>query len=814
MLQELRHAIRVLAKNPAFTTVAAVSLALGIGANSAIFSLADALLLRPLPVKDAGAVVAVQSTTPEGGMGFASFPDFRDWRDRSRSFDDMVAFQLTTGGFAESSTAIPQMRAGMLASNNLFRAMGVEPTIGRAFSPTEGVTPGKDAIIVLSHDFWRDQFASDRSVVGRTVRLNGLDFQVIGIAPESFTGMDQYFRPSYYAPLTMAQRLAGDKEDANEKRDSRRYAVRGRLKSGVTREAAQAELAGIAANLEREYPAENRHRSVTVRTELDARIKQSPPDAALVAGLMFLVGLVLLIACANVANLLLARARGRTREIAVRLAIGASRMQLVRQLMLESLVLAALACGLGVIIGFFCIEFLRTFKIPSDIPIVFDPRMNVRVLLFSMAVSAVSALAAGLVPAWRAASPSLVPALRSASAGSSARVGSIGRNILIIGEIAMAMVLLVAAGMLVDGFRKMLVLNPGFRTDHLLTMDFDPSLAKYTAEQSQSFYRYMRERGHALPGVKSVSLLRSVPFAPMQMSESVAPEGYQFAKGQESDNVMGNVVDENFFDTFRTPILKGRGFTAADKAGARRVGVVNEQFAKVYWPGQDPIGKRFRIGSAKGESVEVVGLAKTGKYLFLGESAMTFFYLPYDQSPKIAMTLLVESNGDPTDLAAPMQQLAHSFDPNLPVYNVRTLADYYEKRAITAPRMILRSVMAMGLTGLAIAMMGLYGLIAYTVTRRTAEIGIRIAIGAQRNDILRMVLRQGLTLGVIGVVVGSAISILAARAISAGLVGMATPNAATFIIVPFALMAITLVACYAPAFRASRIDPLIALRYD
>jgi predicted permease len=707
------------------------------------------------------------------------------------------------------------MRLGFLVSDNFFRVIGVQPGLGRAFLPGEGKVAGRDAVVVLGHDMWEKQFNSDRGIVGRTIRLNGIDFSVIGVAPESFTGMDVLIRPAFFVPLAMSQRLSAASKDPLEDRTNRPLTLKGRLKTGVSREQAQAELIGIAKNLEKSYPESNRNRSAVVRTELQARIKSDPYDAALGGILSALAGLVVLIACANVANLMLARARSRSREIAIRLAIGAGRMRLVRQLLLESLLLALIGGVLGIGFGYLGIRFLRTIPIPGDLPVVLSVQLDQRMLWFTLFVAVGSALAFGIAPALQAAKTDVVPALKSAGLTSSARRRTLGRNILVVGQVALSVVLLVAAGMLIDGFQKALVLNPGFRTDHVMMMEFNTAFVRYNAEQSREFYRNLTDRARALPGVRSAALAESVPMSPGgQSQETVIPEGYQLPKGQESVTVFGESADEHFFDTMQIPVLRGRAITAADKADSRRVAIVNQAFAEKYWPRQEAIGKRLRLNNGRGPVAEVVGVAKTGRYLFISEPPMPYVYLPYAQEPVTNMTIFVESMGDPAELAAPMREIVRSLDANLPIYNSRTLSSFYQQRAIGVLRVILHTVLAMGVLGLVLALVGLYGLIAYSVSRRTQEIGIRMAIGGRKQDILRLVLRQGFVLSMIGIAIGFVASLGVRPILQLGLVGLGKPNPAVLVIVPVALLVVTMAACYMPARRASQIDPIRALRYE
>jgi len=812
--QEIKLACRVLAKSPGFTAVAALSLALGIGANSAIFSLADALLLRPLPIRDPGAVVTVTTNTPDNPYSGVSYPNYRDFRGRSRSFDGITAFQLSTWGVAPSANEVAQMRMGLIVSDNFFQVLGVEPTLGRSFRPEETQVPGRDAVAVLAYDFWRTQFAADRSVIGRNIRLNGIDFNVVGVAPESFTGVDPYIRPALFVPVMMKQRLESSKDSPLEDRGNHNFTLKARLKPGVSLETARAELATIWNNLEQSYPDINRGRKADVKTEMQARYQQDPYDAILVMFLMGLVALVLIIACANVANLLLARANGRSREIAIRLAVGATRMRLIRQFLLESLVLALLGglCGVG--LSYVGIRFLQRVQVPTDLPVVISIQMDHRVLEFSLLAALVSALFFGLAPALQSTKANLVPALKAGGQGIQGRRRTIGRNILVVGQVALSMSLLVAAGMLVDAVGKTLKLDPGFRTDHLLMLETDTSLVRYTDDQTRDFYRTLRDRATELPGVRSVAMTCYVPFSPNGYGKTVVPEGYQFPKGQDSVSTSGAVIDEHFFDTMKMAVVRGRGFTAADKSDTPRVAVVNEEFAKTYWPKQDPIGKRFRLNDTKGPWVQVVGLTRTSRYYFIAEPPTKFLYLPFAQEQNSRMSLLVETYGEPAGIATPLRSVVRGIDPNQPIYNVRTFSSFYEARAVSVSLTIMQTVATMGLLGLTLALIGLYGLIAYSVSRRTKEIGIRMAIGANKTEVMRMILRQGFILAGAGILVGGAISVVVAQMLTIGLAGLGTPNPITYVVVPIALLLITLTACYIPARRASQIDPIRALRYE
>jgi predicted permease len=810
--QDVRYGLRMLLKSPGFMAIAALSLALAIGVNSAIFSLADALLLRPLPVLAPSSVVTVSTNTPDNPFGGVSYPDYRDLQAKSHSFDSMVAFQLLTLSVATSPHSSPQIRSGNIVTDNWFQALGVRPILGRGFLPEEGRVPGRDAVVVVSYDFWQNDLAGSASVVGRTIRIKGIDFSIVGVAPKTFSGLDRYFQPSLYVPAMMLPRLVAASNDPLEDRADRSFTVKARLSSGMSRETAQADLTTVWSGLQQQYPDTDRNRNISVQTELQARVQQSPPDATLVALLSGLVGIVLLIACANVANLLLGRGRARTREIALRISLGASRVRLLRQLLTESLLLSLIGGALGLWFAYGGIRFLQTIQIPSDPPIVITPRLDARVLLFSLVAAIASALIFGLAPALQSLKMDLVPALKASRAGLTVQGRTIGRNALVIGQVALSMLLLIATGMLLDGFRKILFSNPGFSSDHRMLQEFDTSLMRYTPDQTRDFYRHLVDRARTLPGVRSVTLARSIPFIPDQYMASIIPEGYQLPKGQDTDTLFANIVDEHYFDTMRTEIVRGRAFTADDKDGSRRVAIVNEEFAKTYWPNQEPLGKRFRLNDAKGAWLEVVGVAKTAKYLFVSEPATKFFYLPFAQNQSTVMLMVVETTGNPSAIAAPIREIAQSIDPNQPVFNVRTLSSFFQQRAVTVPLMITETVGAMGLLGLTLAVIGLYGLIAYSVSRRTQEIGIRMVVGATQVDVQKMILRQGLTLALLGIAIGGAASFAVTRVLEAGFLGLGTINPLTFVLVPVLLVSVTMAACYIPARRASVVDPMVALR--
>jgi macrolide transport system ATP-binding/permease protein len=814
MIQDFRYAFRMLLKNPAFTLVAVVSLALGAGANSAMFSLADALLLRPLPVLRPSEVVTVSSRMPKEPADDFSYADYRDVRDHSKTLHDMVAFNLMSFGYASTPDAQPKVKYGLLTTGNLFQAMGVTPQLGRAFRPDEDKVPGRDAVVVLGHSFWMDELGGDKAVLGKIVRLNGIDFTVIGVAPEEFTGMDQYFKSALFVPTAMFGRLTGQtKADALERRDDRRFTVKGRLQSGFGLGQAQAELADLAKGLEETYPATNHDQTFQVRTELKARIDRSPPDAALVAMLMTLAAAVLLVSCLNVANLLLSRARARGREVAVRLAMGAGRFRLVRQLLSESLLIALCGSACGLVFAYAAISMFRRFRMPSDMPFAFKVDMDYRVLAFTLGASLIAVLLFGLAPALQISRPDLVPALKSADADSSGKRRLWGRNLLVVGQVAISLMMLVVSGALYHGFNRLLGHGVGWRTNHLLMMSFDPRLVRYTEPQTQEFYRRLAERAMSAPGVKSAALTSVIPMAPNQDMQTFVPEGYELPKDKQTLSAFSDTVTEHFFETMGITLVSGRGFLASDNATSPKVVIVNEALAKKYWPGKDPIGKRIRLDTDQTRWAEVVGVAKTAKYLWIAEPPLDYMYLPYAQTTPRRMTLIAQSTGSSASLMEPLRDVVRSLDSNLPTYDVRTMEEFFQVRAVNTPNMILNTIGAMGISGLVLSMVGLYGLVAYSVSRRTREFGIRMAIGASSMSVSRMVLRQGLMLALSGIGIGLLLALAADRGVKAVFYSASTDWMA-FLLAPLALLTMTAMAAYGPARRASRIDPMTALRYE
>ena len=820
MLHDLRYALRTLRKSPGFALVAILSLALGIGANSAMFSLADALVLRPLAVPHPSELIVVQSQLRGESIGGVpqysglSYPDFKDLRDRNKSYTGLAASQYSQFGFTTEKSALPQMKFGELVSGNFFQVLDVPLELGRSFRPDEDSAPGRDAVVVLGHELWRTDFASDPNVVGRTIFLNNISFTVIGVAPEPFTGSNRMIRSALFVPLAMGPRLADDlRQSILEKRDYRGMNVHGRLRPGVSVSQAAAEARVLSQRLAQAYPATNRTCSMVVDTDVQARLRESPFDAALAFFLLALATVVLLIACANVTNILLSRARARSREIAVRLAIGAGRGRLVRQLLTESLVIAALGGALGILVASAGVSLFAQIKIPSDIPVVLDVRLDPRVLLFTMFASVASALLFGLAPALGSSHPNLVTALKSGKSDDGKRRRLLGRNTLVIAQVAGALLLLVFASQAYRGASIVMSAPAGFRTSHLLVASFNPALARYTQDQAKGFYKLLLERTRNLPSVKSAALTQAVPLLPGGDTSRLVPEGVNLPPGTDAVNAISNTVSENFFDTLKVPIVHGRGFQETDRADSRPVAIVNEQFARKYYPNQSPIGKRLRLKGDPDQILEIVGVARQSKYFFLVEPPVEYLYRPLSQNPQQAMTILVETAGPSSEAAGPLRDVVRSLDAGQPMYGVRTMEEVFDQRATKTLGVLTEAIGGMGLLGLILAMVGLYGLMSYSVSLRSREIGIRMAIGAGRSGVVGMVMKQGMALAAAGVSIGLLLCFLASKAVTAAL-SVPSFNLPFVALVTAGLVAAAALGAYAPAWRASRLDPNVVLRQE
>ena len=812
----------MLVKNPGFTLVAVASIAIGVGANAAMFSLADGLVLRPLPVPRANQVVSVTGTAARVNDAVfvansrLSYLDYVDVRDRARSFAGLAAYSIVITSFADRRDEQAQSKLGMAVSGNFFDVLEVQPAVGRAIRTDEDRVAGRDAVVVLAYETWAERFGSDPAVVGRQIRLGGLDFTVVGVAPADFSGMRLALHPAFYVPIAMSSSLAGSTPGLLERRNSRFLEVRGRLEPGVSLEQARQEVASIAQGLEQAYPDTNRNFGLLVKTALGARLEERGPSAPTAFMLLTLAFVVLLVACANVAGLLMSRAPLREKEMALRLAIGGGRFRITRQLITEGLLLAIGGGAVGLAMGYGGILFLRQLPIVSDIGVRLTFELDRRAILVGLALAAASALLSSLVPAWRAGhATDLTATLRSGGSNVQRLSRLWGRNGLVVGQVALSLMLLTVTVYLDRSFRAELG-RPGFRTDRILLSSFEPGLAGYDATGSEAFYRQLKERAQALPAVASVGMTSIMPLNQDNREPvTIVPEGFQLPPGTDSLSVLSSRIDEGYLATMDIPVLRGRSFQQRDAAGAPRVVIVNQAMASRYWPGQDPIGKRIRLVYREGEPwAEVVGMTADNKFNWIGEGPTPWMYLAQRQDVGFRSTLLLATTGDAAALAGPLRAIVKEIDPEMPLSGVRTIEEFYHGNAAGIVLALTRVVGTMGLLGLSLALVGLYGLVAYAAARRTREIGIRMAVGAPAASVLRMVLRHGFVLAATGIVAGVAGSMAAGSLLRGVFPNTGTIDVLTYLIVVPVLVAVTLLAALVPARRAARIDPLIALRLE
>ncbi|MBA3323260.1 MAG: ABC transporter permease [Pyrinomonadaceae bacterium] len=817
--QDLRYGFRMLVKSPGFTLVAVVTLALGIGANSAIFSGVSAFVLRPLPVEEPERVVRVFESS--GGMGdhgpelagSFSFPDYADYRDQAQVFDGLTAQRLVQA--ALSRDAENDVIWGEMVSGNFFDALRIRPALGRAILPEEDTTPGAHPVVVISQNLWRNRFDANPNIINQNVSLNGQPFTIIGVAPKGFTGSKFALAMDFWVPLSMQQQI--DREDLwLDKRGDHRLEVFGRLRDGVTLEQAASSLSVVAQRLGETYPNErNRNTKVVVMPETEGRYEEVSGVVNLGAGLaLAVVGVVLLIACANVANLLLVRAAARRKEIGIRLALGASRARIIRQLLTESVLLSLLAGSLGLLLAFWATDLMQAFVpvVPYSIALDFTP--DKQALVFTLLVSVLTGIVFGLAPAWQASRPDLVPVLKNetvALKGGSRRLTL--RNLLVVVQVALSLMVLVCGGLLIKSFLNAQAIDPGFKTENGLAVALNPGLLGYTEAQGETFYRQLIERVRALPGVQSASVAEYLPLG--DSSSSTGPvmfEGQDPPAPGEGLSVHYNTIGAKHFETMQTPLLQGRDFNEGERRDSPPVVIINEALAGRLWPGQSAVGKRLRI--ADGDFREVIGVAKTGRYRSLGESPRPFLYFSQSQRYQSRMLLLVRAaSGASEGIINSVRQEVRALDAKMPVYGVKTFKEHMTF-ALWGTQMAATLALAFGLLALVLAAIGLYSVMAYTVSQRTHEIGIRMALGAQRGDVLKLVAWQGITLALIGVAVGLAGAFVVTRVLTSILYGVSATDAVTFVGIPALLFAVALLACYLPARRATKVDPMTALRYE
>jgi predicted permease len=804
--QDLRFGYRQLRKSPGFTCVALLSLALGIGANAMIFSLISAILLRPLPIAHPEQVFSVHQIKQRNlsALQSMSYLNYKDVRDRNEVLSGLAVYRFAP--MSVSHNGSNERMWGYLVSGNYFEVLGVEAFLGRTFTPEEDRGVDAHPVVVVSYGCWQRRFGADPNVVGNSIFVNGHSFTLIGVTKPEFSGTESLFKPEFWVPSKMQPWIELNFNGLDSRTDGQWFAF-GRLKSGVNAGQAQAQLNGVAEQLAKEHPEEDEGMGFLLTPP--GLVVPSLRNAmiAFSGALLLTVALVLLIACTNLASLLLARAASRKKEIAVRLAIGASRIRLARQLLTESVLLSLTGGVLGLGLGFILLRLVLASIPATDIGITLDLRMDWRVVCFVAALALLTGIGFGLIPALQASRPDLVSSLQENAAGSLRRARV--RNVLVTMQVALSLVLLITAGLTVRSLQHAELLGPGFNPDHALMMAVDLGLQGYDESKGQKFYEQMAEHVRMLPGVQSAAWASSLPLSLDIDTNDVYPEGQPRPSAGDIIEAITKSVGPDYFAVVGTPLVAGREFAENDKDGSPRVAVINETFAARFWPGQNAVGKRFYAGGDK--LVEVVGVARNGKYQSYGEDPKLAVFFPLAQRYATSAALVVRTIGDPKSAIATMRNAIHTLDSNLPVFEVKTLQEH-----LALPLFPLHAAAAavgsFGVVALILAAIGIYGVMAYSVSQRTQEIGIRMALGARTMDVWAMVLRHGIGITAAGMVLGLLCAFALARVVTNLLYGVSATDPVTFILISILLAIVALIACVIPARRATRVDPVIAIK--
>jgi predicted permease len=818
--QDVKYGARMLGKSPGLTAIVVLTLALGVGPNMAIFRMVDHLLLQPLPVPNPEQITFLAPA--QKGATFQiyrlSYPDLVDYRKQLGAFSDLFAYSVNLSGLSAGD------RADQIVTNyvtgNYFSGLGLQPAAGRLFLPGEGEEKGEAPVLVLGYSYWQKRFGGDPTVVGKQVLVDGKPATVVGVTPKGFYGA--YWSLETDAYLPMAGLLGFDQADGGlaVNRSARMLSVLGRLRPGVGLAQAQSSINVVAARLAKQYPDSDKDITVRVMPERRARPEPNVADVVplIATAFLALATLILLLACMNVANVLLVRATVRQREMGIRAALGAGRGRLILLILTESIFLAILGGAAGVILEQWANSALiSAMRSVSTIPVRTDVSTDWRVLSYAMAVALFTGIAVGMWPALRASRVDVNTVLResgrSDSGGASRhRV----RNVLVVAQLAGSLVLLIVAGLFVRSMVRLERTDLGFDPHGVLNVIVDPHGIGYDESRTKEFYRELESRARSLPGVQSVALAYSVPMGNIQDGRSVYIEGRPLASGEQPPLVLLNTVDPSYFGAMRVPLLRGRAFTESDNERTPLVAVVNQTMASRFWPNQDPIGKRFSMGGGNGRFVEVVGVVQNGKYsvLLLAEPA-PYFYLPLAQNFTSLRTLQIRSSVPPESLVASVRQEIRSMAPDLPIIDVRTMEESLGgTNGFFMFRMGASLAGAMGLLGLVLAVVGVYGVVSYTAAQRTHEIGVRLALGAERRNILGLIFRRGMVLVIAGVVSGLIAALALTHLMARLFVGVSATDPLTYTGVTLLLAVIALWACYLPARRAMRLDPTEALRYE
>ncbi len=809
LTQDIRYGVRMLLKSPSVSIVATIALALGIGANTAIFSVVNAVLLRPLPFPNSESLMSVFTSNKDRGVlrGSYSYPDFFDLRAQNNSFERVSCYH--DGDYILTQRGEPSRLTGVIASADLFPLLGVSPMLGRGFVPEED-KPSTNRVVVLSQAVFEKYFNSDENILNQPITLAGKPFTVVGVMPRGF----QF--PVQNDPIDLWTTIAGDssgKDPITEQRGAHFLKVIGRLKPGVTEEQAQADGETIGARLQQQYPDTNSRQSVFVEQTLRSLVGDIRPALLILLGA---VSFVLLIACANVANLLLARAMSRYKEMAIRSALGASRWRVIRQLLIESVLLSVVGGALGLLLAVWWSDLLMALG-TDNIPRAVHVGIDWRVLLYTFVVSIMTGILFGLAPAFHSSKTVLVESLKEGrGAGTGAKRNKL-RAGLVVSEVAVAVILLVAAGLLIKSLWLLHTVNPGLDPKNVLTFNIALPEVKYPTERQSQFYSDLKNRLETLPGVRSVSSVYPLPLSGDRFSISFEIDGRPVARKDQPSADFFN-ADPGYFKTMGIPLLKGRDFDQRDQHESPQVIIVSEKFARLHFPNEDVIGKRIKPGISTFEGQEtpmreIVGVVGDVKNRALNMEPRAVYYVPQAQVPFNQMIMVVKTTGDPHSLLRAATKEVATLDGDLPVFGAKTMEEYIS-RSVSTPRFNTTLLSIFAAVALVLTVVGLYGVMSYAVAQRTSEIGIRLALGAQTRDVLSLIIKQGAQLVLLGLGIGLFGAFALMKVISGLLFGVTTKDPMTFAVVTVVLAVIALLACYLPARRATRVDPLEALRYE
>jgi predicted permease len=814
-IKDLKYALRVLTRNPGFVAIAIITLASGIGVNAAIFSIVNAYLFRPLPAKDSGQLVVVATKKVNFELPYdVSYPNYQDIRN-CPAFSDAIA---STGNPVNVIVdGRPERTRVDLVSGNYFTMLGINPAMGRTFTEEEGRVPGAADVIVLGFSYWQSRLGGDPSAIGKTIKVNGVPFTIIGVAPKGFNGTEPLLSYDAFLPAGVMGQLytGGDQTFVN--RNDTEFRVMARLRPGMVLDEARSALGVLASQLEQQNPASNTGIGFVAQSEIKSRPTIEISDQFRQASFVFLglVGLVLVISCVNVANLMLVRASARRKELAVRGALGASRLRLTRLFLIESVLLAGGGALGGIVLASWSSDLLSNIRVAADAPVRFDFSLDWRVVGFTILAASAAAMLSGLLPAVRASRVDLNEALKEGGRG---MIGSRGghrlRNMLVAGQVAVSLLLLVCSGLFIRSLERAETSDPGFRTKDLVMASVDLSLQRYDKERGKQFYRQLVEKARSLPSVRTATTAYIVPFGGHNEAENIITEDNPVESEREREMAFYNSVGSDYFETMGTAILEGRDFSEQDDESALPVAIVSQAMALKFWPGQDPLGKRFKLSPDR-PYLQVVGVSRDEKHIFIGEDPRPFFYLPAEQAYRSEATLELYTEGGQESLAAAVRQIVGDIDPDMPVFGVRTMTEHLNNGlAFFFIRIGAALAGIFGALALLLAAIGIYGVISYSAGQRSHEIGLRMAMGATRVDVLRLVLKNGSIVVGLGMAIGAAAAVAATRLLSGLLYDVSPQDPIAYFAVIAVLAAVALTACYIPAMRAARVDPMAALRCE